>query len=223
MIIDVATSINEYKLYLAPLAFLEFPMRLTINPFRLLLPAILLVAPACASDTYKIDAVHSEVGFKIRHLVAKTSGRFTTFHGTISVDSAAMAKSTVEVTIDATSINTDNASRDTDLRSEKFFDVAKYPTITFKSTAVKEVSKGKLEVTGDFTLHGVTKRISFPINSLGTIPGMKPGSTVIGFGDGALKLNRHDFGISAYKGMLGDDVDISLDVEAVKQAPEAKK
>ena len=198
-------------------------MRSAIHPFRLLLPAFLLVAPAFATDTYKIDSVHSEVGFKIRHLVAKTSGRFTAFQGTISVDSANMSNSTVEITIDTASINTDNEYRDKDLRSDKYFDVANNPTITFKSTAVKEVSKGKLEVTGDFTLHGVTKRISFPITSLGTIPGMKPGSTVIGFGDGALKLNRHDYGISTMKGVLGDDVDISLDVEAVKQAPEAKK
>lgn len=198
-------------------------MRSTIHPFRLLLPAFLLVAPAFAADSYKIDSVHSEVGFKIRHLVAKTSGRFTAFQGTISVDSANMSNSTVEITIDTASINTDNEYRDKDLRSDKYFDVANNPTITFKSTAVKEVSKGKLEVTGDFTLHGVTKRISFPITSLGTIPGMKPGSTVIGFGDGALKLNRHDYGISTMKGVLGDDVDISLDVEAVKQAPEAKK
>lgn len=198
-------------------------MRSAIHPFRLLLPAFLLVAPAFAADSYKIDSVHSEVGFKIRHLVAKTSGRFTAFQGTISVDSANMSNSTVEITIDTASINTDNEYRDKDLRSDKYFDVANHPTITFKSTAVKEVSKGKLEVTGDFTLHGVTKRISFPITSLGTIPGMKPGSTVIGFGDGALKLNRHDYGISTMKGVLGDDVDISLDVEAVKQAPEAKK
>ena len=198
-------------------------MRSTIRPFRLLLPAFLLVAPAFAADTYKIDSVHSEVGFKIRHLVAKTSGRFTAFHGTISVDSSNLSKSTVDIIIDAASINTDNDYRDKDLRSDKYFDVANNPTITFKSTAVKELSKGKLEVTGDFTLHGVTKRISFPITSLGTIPGMNPGSTVIGFGDGALKLNRHDYGISAMKGVLGDDVDISLDVEAVKQAPEAKK
>ena len=194
----------------------------TTSPFlRLLLPALMLVAPASAADTYKIDSVHSEVGFKIRHLVAKTSGRFTAFRGTITVDSTDLSKSSVEITIDATSINTDNANRDADLRGEKFFDVAKYPTITFKSTAVKETSKGKLEITGDFTLHGVTKRISFPITSLGTIPGMRPGSTVIGFGDGALKLNRHDYGVSTMKGVLGDDVDISLDVEAVKQAPEA--
>lgn len=197
-------------------------MRSKVHPFRLLLPALLLAAPVFAADTYKIDSVHSEVGFKIRHLVAKTSGRFTAFKGTISVDPANISNSTVEITIDTASINTDNEYRDKDLRSDKFFDAAKNPTITFKSTSVKEVSKGKLEVTGDFTLHGVTKRIAFPITSLGTIPGMRPGSTVIGFGDGALKLNRHDYGISAMKGVLGDDVDISLDVEAVKQAPEAK-
>ena len=187
------------------------------HPFRVLLASLALVAlPALAQDTYKIDPVHSEVSFKIRHLLAKTSGRFTKFSGTVKVDTADISKSSVEVTIEAASINTDNADRDKHLKSPDFFDVEKYPTITFKSTSVKEVVKGKLEVTGDFTLHGVTRRITFPITNAGTQPGMQPGTVVAGFIDGALTINRNDYGIKTFPGVLGDEVAISLNVEAGK-------
>jgi polyisoprenoid-binding protein YceI len=193
------------------------------HPLRALLATLALAAlPALAQDTYKIDPVHSEVSFKIRHLLSKTSGRFTKFSGTIKVDPADMSKSSVEVTIDAATINTDNEKRDTHLRSPDFFDVAKFPTITFKSTSVKEVAKGKLEVTGDFTLHGVTKQITIPITNAGTQPGMQPGSVVAGFTDGTVTLNRNDYGIKAYPGALGEDVVISLNVEAGRVEP-AKK
>lgn len=187
------------------------------HPFRVLLTSLALAAlPALAQDTYKIDPVHSEVSFKIRHLLAKTSGRFTKFSGTIKVDTADISKSSVDVTIEVASINTDNADREKHLKSPDFFDVEKYPTITFKSTSVKEVVKGKLEVTGDFTLHGVTRRITFPITNAGTQPGMQPGTVVAGFIDGALTINRNDYGIKTFPGVLGDEVAISLNVEAGK-------
>ncbi|WP_306590514.1 YceI family protein [Geothrix sp. 21YS21S-4] len=188
------------------------------HPFRALLALLSLAAlPAfAAEDVYKIDPVHSEVSFKVGHLLAKTSGRFTKFQGTIKVDTADLAKSSVEVSIDAASITTDNEARDKHLKSPDFFDVEKFPIITFKSTAVKEVSKGKLEVTGDFTLHGVTKRITFPISNAGTQPGMQPGSVVAGFVDGALTLNRNEYGIKTYPGVIGETVSVSLNVEAGK-------
>jgi len=187
------------------------------HPFRAVLATLALAAlPALAQDTYKIDPVHSEISFKIRHLLAKTSGRFAKFGGTIKVDTADISKSSVEVSIDVASINTDNESRDKHLKTADFFDVEKFPTITFKSTSVKEVAKGKLEVTGDFTLHGVTKKITFPITNAGTGPGMKPGAVVAGFIDGALVINRNDFGIKTYPGALGDEVAISLNIEAGK-------
>lgn len=182
----------------------------------IVLAGLSIAATLNAQDVYKIDAVHSQIGFKIRHLVAKSSGRFTKFEGAITVDAKDIAKSKVEVTIDAASINTDNEARDKHLRGADFFEVDKFPTITFKSTAVKEVEKGKLQVTGDLTMHGVTKSITFPITNAGTRAGMKPGSVVAGFIDGALKLNRNDFGIKTYPGVLGDDVEISLDIEAGK-------
>ncbi len=187
------------------------------HPFRAILATLALAAvPALAQDTYKIDPVHSEVSFKIRHLLAKTSGRFARFSGAIKVDAADISKSSVEVTIEVASINTDNEGRDKHLKTAEFFDVEKFPTITFKSTSVKEVAKGKLEVTGDFTLHGVTRKITFPITNAGTMAGMQPGSVVAGFIDGAVTINRNDFGIKAYPGALGDEVVISLNVEAGK-------
>jgi polyisoprenoid-binding protein YceI len=187
------------------------------HPFRTVLAALALAAlPALAQDTYKIDPVHSEVSFKIRHLLAKTSGRFTKFGGAIKVDPADASKSSVEVTIEAASLNTDNEGRDKHLKTAEFFDVEKFPVITFKSTSVKEVAKGKLEVTGDFTLHGVTKRITIPITNAGTQPGMKAGTVVAGFIDGAVTINRNDYGIKAFPGALGDDVAISLNIEAGK-------
>ncbi|NWJ40881.1 MAG: YceI family protein [Geothrix sp.] len=187
------------------------------HPFRAILAVLALAAlPALAQDAYKIDPVHSEVSFKIRHLLAKVSGRFTKFSGTIKVDAADISKSSVEVSIDATSINTDNEMRDKHLKTGDFFDVEKFPTITFKSTSVKEVAKGKLEVTGDFTLRGVTKRITFPITAAGTQPGMKPGTVVAGFIDGAVTINRNDYGIKYGPGVLGDEVAISLNIEAGK-------
>ncbi len=136
---------------------------------NLVLPLLLAaVLPASAQDVYKIDAVHSQVGFRIRHVVAKVSGRFAKFEGAIKVDTKDVSKSSVEVTIDAASISTDNDGRDKHLKGPDFFEVEKFPTITFKSTAVKEVAKGKLEVTGNLTLKGVTKSVTFPITNAGT-------------------------------------------------------
>src|SRR5512133_3193804 len=177
------------------------------HPFRALLASLALAAlPALAGeDTYKIDPVHSEVSFKVSHLLAKVSGRFTKFEGLIK------------------DLTADNEARDKHLKSPDFFDVAKFPVITFKSTAVKEVAKGKLEITGDFTLHGVTKRITFPITNAGTQPGMAPGTVIAGFIDGALTLNRNEFGIKTFPGVIGETVAVSLNAEAGKVAPAAKK
>ncbi len=195
------------------------------TPFRLLLPTLFLAAPAFSADTYKIDAVHSEVSFKIRHLVAKSSGRFTKFSGSVQLDEKNISKSSVQVNIESASVNTDNEGRDKHLRSADFFDIEKFPTITFKSTDVKEVSKGKLLVTGDFTLHGVTKRISFPITNIGAQVSPMDKKAHAGFIDGTLTINRNDFGIKTFPGVLGDDVEISLNVEAIKEeaAPDPKK
>lgn len=185
----------------------------------LVLPVLVASLPAVAADTFKIDAVHSEVSFKIRHLLSKTPGRFTKFQGTIVLDEKDLAKSAVEVLIDAASINTDNENRDKHLRDKDFFETAKFPTITFKSVSMVETAKRTLAVTGDLTMRGVTKRITIPMVYLGTVQSPFK-DTRAGF-EGSVKLNRTDFGITYGAGMLGEDVEISLSVEAVKL--EAKK
>jgi len=191
-------------------------------PKALVTTLFLLGLPLLAADTYKIDPVHSDVSFKVRHLgISKVSGRFTKVQGTILVDEQDFSKSSVDVTIEASSINTDNEGRDKHLRSADFFDTDKIPTLTFKSVSVKEVAKGKLEVTGDFTMHGVTKRIVLPITNLGTAK--SPFNDVRAGFEGSLVLNRGDYGIKGFPGVIGEAVDITLGVEAVKVEKTDKK
>ena len=121
-----------------------------------------------------------------------------------------------DVSIDAASVNTDNEARDKHLRSADFFEVEKFPAITFKSSSVKEVAKGKLEVTGTLTIRGVAKQVTFPITNAGTRE-VRPGKVVGGFIDGALRINRMDFGVKYGPAVVGEDVDIELNVEAAKQ------
>ncbi|HJU82648.1 MAG TPA: YceI family protein [Holophagaceae bacterium] len=197
-----------------------------MRSFRCLAPlALVLALPALAGDTYKIDPAHSEVGFKVRHIVSRTPGHFSRFEGTIQVDDKDPAKSSVEITIQSASITTDNDSRDKHLRSADFFDVEKFPTLTFRSVGVKDKGDGRLEVTGDFTLHGVTKRITVPVTALGATK--DPWGNVRGGWEASFKVNRLDYGVSWNKtlesgtGMLGDEVEISLSFEGVKEAPKA--
>jgi polyisoprenoid-binding protein YceI len=170
--------------------------------------------PAVA--TYTIDPVHSSAEFKIKHLLVSTiSGQFDKVEGTVTLDTKAVAKSSVNVVIDTTSINTigiGHDARDKHLKSADFFDVETFPTITFKSTSVKKV-KDQLNVVGTFTMHGVTKTIEIPVTQEGPVAGMKPGSFVVGF-NGNLKLNRSEYGMTKMIGPIGDEVTVTLNVEA---------
>ena len=179
------------------------------------LPAAAQTAAAQTVDTYTIDAVHSNVGFRIRHLVSKTAGRFGGIQGKVLVDTKDITKSSVTVSIDTATISTNSEARDNHLKSEDFFDVAKFPAITFQSTTVAQVAEGKLNVTGTFTMHGVAKTITIPVSNLGTTAGMKPGSVVAGF-EGAITLKRSDYGMSKMIGPLGDEVEVTLNIEAGK-------
>jgi polyisoprenoid-binding protein YceI len=193
------------------------------NSSRLLTAfALVMALPMFGADTYKIDPVHSETGFRVRHLLTKVAGRFTQFAGTIQVDSVNPGNSSVDVTIDAASITTSNDARDKHLRSADFFDTAQFANLTFKSTAVKEVSKGNLEVTGTLTMHGVAKTVVIQAKNLGTMAGPKPGMVVAGF-EGSLKLNRSDYGIKYGIPAVGDEVEITLNVEAGKVEPATKE
>ena len=125
-----------------------------------------------AEDTYKIDPVHSAISFKVRHFFSYVNGDFKKFEGTINVDPDHPEKSSVTATIDAASIDTKNDNRDQDLRSDHFFDVAKFPTITFKSKSVKQTGADSGDILGDLTMHGVTKEITLHVKFLGKGKGM---------------------------------------------------
>lgn len=172
--------------------------------------------------TYNIDTTHSNVDFSIRHLViAKVRGRFTKFSGTIELDPADLAKSTVSVQIEAASISTNEDKRDAHLRSADFFDVEKYPLITFTSKQV-EVDGNDLRVTGALTIHGVTRDVVLAVESLGTAKDPW-GNERIAFA-AKTSIDRKEFGLhwnqllEAGGFMVGDKVEIGLDVEAVKAA-----
>jgi polyisoprenoid-binding protein YceI len=181
-------------------------------------------APAVAApttETWTVDKAHSMATFKVRHLMANVSGNFRDFDANINLDRANPANSTVDFTIQATSIDTGNPNRDEHLRSPDFFEVAKFPAISFKSTSVKAKSKTDFDVTGDLTMHGVTKRVTLPVSFLGF--GKDPrGNEKAGF-DIDTTVNRKDFGIVWNRAvdeggvLLGDDVKVSISLEVGKK------
>jgi polyisoprenoid-binding protein YceI len=185
------------------------------------LPAVFLIQSACAADTFVFDKAHSTIGFQVRHLFSTVPGKFDDFTGTINYDEANPENSSVEVTIKTASVNTGVKMRDDDLRSPNFFDAAKYPEITFKSKSVKLTGNNTADVTGDLTMHGVTKEAVLKVELLGKGAGMKPGSVVSGW-NAATALKRTDYGLTWNKviegtQVVGDDVKIDLNVEADKQ------
>lgn len=189
--------------------------------------ALLLPALAAAEvAVYKVDPDHSGVSFTIRHFVTNVPGRFQDFDGVIKYDKQNPAASSVNFTIQATSIDTANADRDNHLRGADFFDVQKFPTITFASTAVKAVDADTLEVTGDMTMHGVTKKITVPVEVLGSMK--TPRGEKAGF-ESAFKIDRKEFGVTwnraldAGGAVLGDQVSITIAIEADRQAEQPAK
>jgi polyisoprenoid-binding protein YceI len=191
--------------------------------------ALSVAAPAFAQDVYVADKNHSEVGFQIRHFVTKVRGRFTDFSGTIKADAAKPEASSVEFTIQATSIDTDVVNRDNDLRSKNFFEVETYPQIAFKSSKVTPAGKDRYDVRGTLTMHGVSKELTLPITFLGTaVTKTREGKEQVKAGfETSIKLNRKDFGIVWNRAldtggfMLGDDVEVSINLETNKEAPPA--
>ena len=203
------------------------------NPRPAWILAVLAAAalPVLADvETFTFDKGHTLVGFRIRHFVSRVEGRFNKFDGTIWIDRQNPAASKVELTIQADSVDTNNENRDKDLKSENFFDVAKYPTITFKSTKVVAKGSDAYDVTGEFTMHGVTKTITVPVKHTGfmKVPGRSGMGEKAGF-EITFPMNRKDYGITwnrtldAGGAMLSDEVDINIQVEANKQMPEAPK
>ena len=180
-----------------------------------------------APETFTFDKTHSEVGFNIRHIFSKVHGRFENYDGSIVFDEKNLAASSVQVTIADSSINTQNERRDNHLRSEDFFWVEKYPTLEFKSTkVVPGKDKDHFQVLGNLTMRGVTKPVTLEVEMLGmgavSIGGNSMG-TRAGF-QATTTVNRKDYGIIWNKTldtgavMLGEDVQIVLNIEAVEKA-----
>jgi polyisoprenoid-binding protein YceI len=160
------------------------------------------------------------MGFQVRHLFSQVPGKFDDFQGKIVFDEANLQNSTVEVTIKTASVDTGVDMRDKDLRSANFFDAEKFPEITFKSKSVKKTGEATAEVTGDLSMHGVTKEVVLNVELLGKGAGME-GKTVSGW-EAKTNLKRSQFGLSWNKmiegtQVVGDDVAIDLRVEADKQ------
>jgi polyisoprenoid-binding protein YceI len=188
----------------------------------LLLPALAVADPI----VYKVDSDHSGVSFTIRHFVSNVPGRFKDFEGAIKYDPQNPAASTVNFTIQAASIDTDNTDRDNHLKGPDFFDVTKFPTLTFSSTAVKAVDADTLEVTGELTIKGVTKKVTAPVDLLGSVK--TPRGEKAGF-ETAFKLDRKEYGITWNRtldtggAILGDQVTVVISVEADRQPDQPAK
>jgi polyisoprenoid-binding protein YceI len=180
--------------------------------------ALLLTVSAAAQDTWQLDPPHSSAQFSVRHLgVSTVRGAFTKVSGTVLYDPANLAKSSIQTTIEAASVDTRVEMRDNDLRSPRFLDAQKYPTITFQSKKVEAAGADKLKVTGDLTIHGVTKEVVLDVD--GPTPSIKDpmGKDRLRMGASATtKINRNDFGVSGLPGIVGDDITITLDVEMTK-------
>ena len=197
------------------------------RPF--VLPALLgaalavgLASPATAASTWDIDPSHSTVSFVVKHLViAKVRGNFKTFSGTVVIDDKDLSKSSVNVKIDPASIDTDNSKRDDHLKSEDFFNVAKFKEMTFVSTKVEKGADGVLKITGDLTMHGVTK--SVVLTGEGPSVEVKdPGGNAHVAFSASTSVKRADFGLTwnrAIEGgsVVGEDVKIELEVELFKK------
>jgi polyisoprenoid-binding protein YceI len=170
------------------------------------------------TQTWYLDPPHSAAQFSVRHMgISTVRGTFTKVEGVV-VDSPDLSKASVNVTIDASSVDSRVQRRDDDLKSDHFFDVAKYPTITFKSKRVEAAGAGKLKITGDLTIHGVTKEAVLDVD--GPTPPMKdPRGNSHRGASATTTVSRADYGMNTMAGMIGDQVTIQLDVEMVDKAP----
>ena len=183
---------------------------------------ILAAATQAQTTTWQLDPAHSNAQFSVRHLgISNVQGEFTKLTGTVQLDDQDISKSTVNATIDVNSLDTRVQNRDNDLKSDHFFDVGKFPTITFQSTKIVSTGEGTAKMTGNLTLHGVTKEVTFDVTGptkVIQVMGTRRGASA------TTKINRQDFGMvfmsNAMPGgdqMIGDTVTIALDIEMVKK------
>jgi len=178
-----------------------------------------LASPALAADTYKIDTSHVYVGFEVNHLgFSTTYGRFNDVSGTIEFDEENPEASSVEVKIDPASVDTGHKERDEHVRGEDLLNVAEYPEMSFKSTSIERTGEKTGKITGDLTLHGVTKPVTLDTSftQKGTYPMTEEKIEVIGF-DAKTTLKRSDYGMDKFIPMVGDELPVTISFEAHKQ------
>lgn len=188
--------------------------------------AALAVSSVAGASTWDIDPAHSAAQFNVRHMmVSNVKGEFGKMTGSVNLDEKEIGHSTAQATIDTTTINSREPNRDKDLKSPNFFDVEKYPTITFKSTSFKKVGPEKYKVAGDLTMHGVTKPVVLDVEAPEATTKDPKGNERRG-ATATTTINRKDFGLTWNKPletggvMVGDQVTINIDLELVKKAAE---
>ena len=184
--------------------------------FTVLFVSIFVVSAFAQVETWKIDPAHSAAQFAVRHMgISTVRGEFKRVSGSAGYDTADPGKTSLDATIDATTVDTRVDMRDNDLRSPNFLDVQKYPTITFKSKRAEAAGPGKMKITGDLTIHGVTKEVVLDVDGP-TSPVKDPrGNFHIG-ASATTKINRKDFGVNGAPGMAGDEISITIDAELIR-------
>jgi polyisoprenoid-binding protein YceI len=172
---------------------------------------------AMSKDTWQIDPMHSAAQFSVRHLgISTVRGAFTKVSGSVTYDAANPSKDSLQATIEAASLDTRVEMRDKDVRGPNYLDVEKYPTITFKSKKVESAGSGKLKVTGDLTIHGVTKEVTLDVDGP-SAPVKDPWGNQRMGASATTTVNRMDYGVAGGKGMVGDDLSITLDIEMTRK------
>jgi len=179
---------------------------------------ILTISAAAQVQTWQIDPNHTAAQFSVRHMgISTVRGAFTKVSGSAQYDPSNISKTSIDATIDASSVDTRVSMRDDDLRSPNYFDVAKYPTITFKSKSVQAVGEGKLKIVGDLTIHGVTKEVTLDADGPSAPVTDPKGNSHVG-ASASTMVNRKDFGVGGSSNMVGEDITITIDVELVRKA-----
>jgi len=179
---------------------------------------MLTISAAAEVQTWQIDPNHTAAQFSVRHMgISTVRGAFTKVSGSAQYDPSNPTKTVVDATIEATSVDTRVSMRDEDLRSPNYFDVAKYPTITFKSKSVQDAGEGKLKMVGDLTIHGVTKEVTLDVDGPSSPVTDQRGNSHIG-ASASTKVNRKDFGVGGSSNMVGEDITITIDVELLRKA-----
>jgi polyisoprenoid-binding protein YceI len=183
-----------------------------------LVAALAMAATAAAqAGTWQIDPNHTAAQFSVKHLgVSTVRGAFTKVSGSATFDPADLSKLSLEATIDANSVDTRVEMRDKDLRSPNFFDVQKYPTITFHSKQTKVAGPGRLAITGDLTMHGVTKEVVLDVEGPSAAIKDPWGNQRVG-ASASTKVSRQEFGMTADPGVVGDEIPITIDVELIQR------